>query len=260
VIHIRPDFQQLFDQLGLTEESIFTHPKIAVWRKLSDRENCVLDATFADGRAVRLHIKRYFKRARRQLPVEDELKGYNLLLEHQIPTGVMAAHGTLPDRRSFVIFEDLSGYTPADKLLEAGTPFESILTCTAELAAKLHSANLHHRDLYLCHFMIKPGEKSNTFDTRLIDTARVGELPRFLTRQRWIVKDLAEFLYSTLKHPITQVQRDAWLQHYATCRGMSPIDVLRKSIQRKITWIQRHDERLKKKQPKRNVSVPEKAV
>jgi len=30
-----------------------------------------------------------------------------------------------------------------------------LLTPTAQLAAKLHSAGLHHRDLYLCHFMAK---------------------------------------------------------------------------------------------------------
>ncbi len=60
----------------------------------------------------------------------------------------------------------------------------------------LHNGGLHHRDLYLCHFLGRRDENPQA-DLRLIDAARVRPLPGPLTRRRWIVKDLAQFWYST---------------------------------------------------------------
>src|SRR5205085_11401166 len=133
--------------------------------------------------------------------------------------------GKLIDGRSFTIWQDLAGYTPTDKLVEAGVPFDRLLVPTADLAAQLHRAGLHHRDLYLCHFMVKLGEDAadgaatEATDVRLIDTARVRRLGGLLTRRRWIVKDLAQFWYSTTKLAVTDEQRSAWLKRYAEQRG-----------------------------------------
>src|SRR6185503_11861775 len=113
--------------------------------------------------------------------------------------------GKLADGRSFFVTADLAGYRAADKLIDAGTPFENLLAPTADLAVKLHRAGLHHRDLYLCHFFARVTE--NAVDVRLIDTARVRRLGGFLTRGRWITKDLAQFWYSTISLPITDGQR-----------------------------------------------------
>ena len=122
--------------------------------------------------------------------------------------------------------------------------------------ARLHLAGLHHRDLYLCHFMARlEGGKA---ELRLIDSARVRRLPRLFQRGRWIVKDLAQFWYSTTKLPVTDAERDAWLARYARQRGLSETEQssLRWAIVRKSAWIARHDRRLSAKQPARNVSLP----
>src|SRR6185503_19070606 len=117
--------------------------------------------------------------------------------------------GKLADGRSFFVTADLAGYRAADKLIEAGTPFETLLAPTADLAGKLHRAGLHHRDLYLCHFVAKV-DGANV-DARVIDVARVSRFGRLL-RRRWIVKDLAQFWYSTFAHgaAISDVQRRQW--------------------------------------------------
>jgi hypothetical protein len=250
-------FQPLMRMIGLDAEAVFEHPDVKPWRSIADRQNCTLDVDL-DGRRVRWHVKRYTAvRAPGQTPAEKEVAGIRLLQDATIPTVPLVAWGVLADRRSFVIVDDLADYRPGDKLIEAGgASFDQLLEPTADLAAKLHASGLHHRDLYLCHFFI-PGAPDDASPLRLIDCARVKRLPRLFTRYRWVVKDLAQFWYSTLKHPeITDEQRLAWLRRYAEKAGGADAQRLRSSIARKVAWIGRHDAKLNRAQPNRNISIP----
>jgi len=83
---------------------------------------------------------------------------------------------------------------------------------------------------------------------KLIDAARVGRLGG-LFKQRWIVKDLAQFWYSTLSLAVTDEHRDRWLNRYGG-EGM------KSAILRKVKSIARHDAKLRRAQPKRNISIP----
>jgi hypothetical protein len=250
-IYVMPGWEPVFRELGIDAEAVFTHPEIKPWRTLPDRENCILDATLANGRHVRLHVKRF---PAGHDTSSNELKGQHALLAASIPTLEIVAHGTLEDGRGFVITDDLAGYQAADKLIQTAIDFDRVLIPSADLAAKLHRSGLHHRDLYLCHFFAKV--KGDTVDVKLIDTARVKPLPRALTRQRWIVKDLAQFWYSSLALPIEEKQREQWLARYAASRGIRLTSRLRKAILRKVGWIARHDRKLVKDQPNRNISIP----
>ncbi len=91
---------------------------------------------------------------------------------------------------------------------------------------------------------------------RLIDAARVKRLPSWPFRNRWIVKDLAQFWYSATRLNIREEARRAWLECYSAARGITDIDTLQRSIKRKAAWIERHDTRLRRRQPTRNVSIP----
>jgi heptose I phosphotransferase len=249
-------FQPLMRMIALDADAVFNHPDIRVWRSIPDRENCTLDAE-VDGRRVRWHVKRYSAvRMLGPTPAEREVQGIRLLENAGILTVPLVAWGVLADRRSFVIVDDLVGYQPGDKLLAAGeSAFDKLLEPTADLAAKLHGSGLHHRDLYLCHFFV-PAPPAAAADTRLIDCARVKRLPRLFTRYRWVVKDLSQFWYSTLKHPeITDEQRIAWLRRYAEKTGMN-LDRVHRSVARKVAWIGRHDAKLNRAQPNRNISIP----
>jgi hypothetical protein len=252
-LHVKGGYQPLLRQLSIDADAVFDHPDITCWRKLPDRENCTLDANLPDFGPVRLHIKRYVATRGRTTPADGDVAGHRLLEAASIPTAPLLAHGNLRDGRSFVIFDDLAGYTPADKLIERGTPFEPLIEPTADLAAKLHNAGLHHRDLYLCHFMTKVSD--GVVDLKLIDTARVRKLPSLLS-QRWIVKDLAQFWYSTLKLPISEEQRLRWLARYGARRQTSDLASLQRRIERKARSIARHDTRLHRDRPERDVSVP----
>jgi hypothetical protein len=252
-LHVSADAQPIFRELGIDAEAIFTHPLIKPWRVLPERENCTLDAALTDGRTIRWHVKRFQAVSGPDAPALQEVRGHELLIQNRIPTANLIGWGRLIDGRSFTIFEDLAGYSPADKLVEAGTPFARLLESTADLAAQLHRQGLHHRDLYLCHFFAKI--EADRVDVRLIDSARVRPLPAFITRTRWIVKDLAQFWYSTSTLPITDEQRTEWLDRYTRQRNLNPAS-LRRKIERKVNWIARHDVQLRKQQPNRNISIP----
>lgn len=253
---LAPQYQPAARIVGLDVDNVFDHPEIKVWRSIVDRQNGTLDFADEDGRPHRWHVKRYAAVRGAQTPAEKEVAGIQLLQAADIPTVPLVGWGVLRDGRSFVLVEDLAGYRPGDKLLGAeGITFDRLLAPTADLSAKLHTAGLHHRDLYLCHFFVKPTDEAP--DLRLIDCARVKRLPGFLTRYRWVVKDLSQFWYSTFKHPqITGADRDAWLRRYAARAGIENVERLRRWVERKVAWIARHDVKLHRAQPHRNISIP----
>jgi hypothetical protein len=253
VMHVAPQYQPIFREVGLDAEAIFTHPDIHPWRSLKDRENCTLDVVRAGGSKIRFHIKRFPRAGGMGLPADQEVNGLRALHLEGIPTAPLVGWGKLADRRSFVITQDLHGFDAADKLIQRGLSFDRLLEPTADLAAKLHGAGLHHCDLYLCHFFAKV-DQDHGVDLRLIDAARVARLG--LLASRWIIKDLAQFWYSTLSLHVTQAQRMAWLDRYAAQRKLDSIVKLQRAIEKKSHWIARHDAKLRKRQPDRNISIP----
>src|SRR6185436_4007236 len=247
---VDPRYQPIMRQIGLDAEAVFSHPDIQVWRSIPERENCTLDATL-EGREIRLHIKRYRATRSSRTPADEEVRGIQLLNQHEIPTVPLVGWGRLADGRSFVISEDLKDFRAADNVIAAGFPFDRLIESTADLAARLHGSGLHHRDLYLCHFFVKTA--GDDLELRLIDAARVRQLP-WLFRQRWIVKDLAQFWYSAKKLGIVNDQLIRWLGRYTDKAGniappLGPIEA-------KVSWIAHHDQKLTRSQPNRNISIP----
>jgi heptose I phosphotransferase len=256
IFDIAPRYKALFQSIGLTARGVFTDPRIVVWRSITERQNCTLDIALASGQSIRLHVKRYLPARGYITPAEEEARGIRALEIEGIPTAPLAASGKLSDGRSFIITENLAGYRAADKAVADGLEFEKLLEPTADLAARLHARGLHHRDLYLCHFFVTASDAAGAPELRLIDAARVKRLPGVFTRHRWIVKDLAQFWYSTLALPISDEERVRWLKRYAEGRKLKSAERLQSAIERKARAIGRHDEKLKGAQPTRNVSIP----
>jgi hypothetical protein len=247
-----PGYGSVVRDAGLSAESIFTDPRVRVWRSLPDRENATIDLAIAPRQ--RWHIKRYPKSAGRI--VDSEVEGSRLLASVGVPVAPVICHGRLADGRSFVAIEDLAGFTPLDKWIGRDHPFEPHLKATADLAAKMHAAGVHHRDLYMCHFMVRAAETG--FDLRVIDTARVDRMWNPLTRFRWVVKDLAQFWYSAKSASVSADQRDRWLERYAEQRGPEvDIEKLADAVRQKAGRIARHDVKLNRLQPTRHVSIPD---
>ena len=180
--------------------------------------------------------------------VDDELAGIRLLQQAGIPTVPLVAAGRLNDGRGFLITDDLKGFADADKMVQGGMAFDPLLVPTAELAAKLHVAGLHHRDLYLCHVFaaIDDGKVA----LRLMDAGRVRYLPR-LMRRRWLIKDVAQFIFSLRQVNVGDAVIKAWLSTYEASGGT----VYPGPVHRKATRIGRHDANLRRRQPTRNVAI-----
>jgi heptose I phosphotransferase len=246
---VDPRYQPIMRQIGLDAEAVFSHPDIKVWRSIPERENCTLDAKL-DGGDIRLHIKRYHATRGSQTPADEEARGIGLLKEHEIPTVPLVGWGRIADGRSFVITEDLRDFRAADKAIASGLPFDRLIEATADLVARLHGSGLHHRDLYLCHFFVKTRDD---VELRLIDAARVRRLP-WMFRQRWIVKDLAQFWYSAKQLGIIDDLLIRWLGRYTDNVGKlaPPLG----AIEAKVSWIAQHDRKLNQSQPNRNISIP----
>lgn len=241
---VEPAYAERLRAAGLIDAaSVFELPAIDVWRSITERENCVLDD--AGGR---FHIKRNKKGYG---GVDDEAAKLQLLKAAKVPGVPLAGHGKLNDGRGFLITDNLAGYEDAEVLVKAdAAAIERMIAPTADLAAKLHAGGLHHRDLYLCHFYVAASDPT----VRLMDAGRVGKLPS-LFRRRWLVKDLAQFAYSLRQLDLQPVVFDRWLSEYQS-RGGPAIDAsFRRAIDAKIAWIARHDAKLRRRQPGRNVAI-----
>lgn len=248
---VEAEFQPIFREIGLDADGIYQHPDIKVWRSITERDNCTLDAKLVSGRAIRLHIKRYKLVRATTAPAEEEAQAIRMLETSEVPALKLVGWGKMDDGRSFLITEDLTGYEAADKLVRKGMVFERIAKPIAELAAKLHRANLHHRDLYLCHFFVR----RDPLDIRLIDAARVKRLPGWPFRMRWIVKDLAQLWYSMIQLNIPEPEMQGVIDFYAHSRKLQSSQLLLKKIKSKAARIARHDAKLTQSQPTRNISL-----
>jgi truncated hemoglobin YjbI len=72
-----------------------------------------------------------------------------------------------------------------------------------------------------------------------------------------VVKDLSQFDYSLRRLQVAEAERSAWLERYAAARGDGTTPATyRSAIARKVARIARHDARLNRRQPNRNVSIP----
>jgi len=89
----------------------------------------------------------------------------------------------------------------------------------AVIARTMHEAGLNHRDFYLCHFMLpdrdwRSFKKSGSLQLHVIDLHRVqirkaGGVPR-----RWIIKDIAGLLFSSLDAGITSIDCIRFMRGY----------------------------------------------
>jgi heptose I phosphotransferase len=109
--------------------------------------------------------------------------------------------------RSFLVVRELGGMLPLHEAIPLAYrrmspgPFarwkRDLIRELARIAARLHKLSHFHKDFYLCHFYIPEpdGSDSSPGKVHLIDWHRLGRHSWMF--QRWQVKDLAQFLFST---------------------------------------------------------------
>lgn len=163
-------------------------------------------------------------------PVLGAVNEYNAikaLTKLGVKTMTLAAYGQRgvnpAELESFVITESLE---PAISLEDLSLTWDeqppeialkrALIKRVASITSQLHGHGINHRDLYICHFLLKPDELKALSDVNdvqlyLIDLHRVqirAQVPR-----RWQLKDLAALYFSSLdiglsKHDLLRFIRD----------------------------------------------------
>ncbi len=122
--------------------------------------------------------------------------------------------------QSFVITEDLGDILTLEDVCKAwleSAPNKAdragFLIALAQLAAKLHSAGLVHRDFYLCHFVVKKHAfESGHLNLHLIDLHRMqhGLQPN----SHGVLKDIAGLYFSMQQIGLTEQDLAMFKQSY----------------------------------------------
>jgi heptose I phosphotransferase len=113
-----------------------------------------------------------------------------------------------------------------------------ILENLADITRRMHSAGINHKDYYLCHILMDNSERLYVIDLHRVNVRdKVGK--------RWMVKDLAALLFSSLEVPVTQGQRLAFYKRYMKISRLSADDkTLIRLIVKKCNKIARHTEKM----------------
>jgi len=141
-----------------------------------------------------------------------------------IATMSIAAFGTQgrgPKQQSFIITDEI---TPAVSLEDfcadwPNNPPAHDLKCklidaVADIARKLHTSGMNHRDFYICHFLLTPQTLTNPA-LQLIDLHRTQLRKR--TPRRWIIKDLGGLYFSAMDIGLTQRDVLRFIVRYGRC-------------------------------------------
>ena len=163
------------------------------------------------------------------LGAENEYQAINALDRLGIKTMTLAAYGQRgsnpAELESFVITESLE---PAPSLEDIGLTWaksaaapelkRALITRVASISAQMHRNGMNHRDLYICHFLLKQAEFDaltdvNDLQLYLIDLHRVQirkQVPR-----RWLVKDLAALYFSSMDIGLTKRDLLRFIRDYS---------------------------------------------
>jgi UDP-glucose:(heptosyl)LPS alpha-1,3-glucosyltransferase len=261
----------LADNHLLTFDAVMSCKSGTTVKQVSGLRSTVnLALTDRNGETV-VYLKRYHSRGLRCLaaslagvtPRGTAMDEWNSILAFHrcgIPTMIPLAAGTRKigpaTCESFLITSELAGTERLDHYLarEMVPPLSrnqvmdkrQLIRKLAVLVSRMHRSGFNHRDLYLCHLLVKKTAEEDW-------TIYVADLHRADRRQRvgtrWKVKDLAALNYSADPQCITRTDRLRFMRHYRD--GENPDSSLRRLIRkvlRKTERIRLHDRRLQGKQ------------
>jgi len=162
------------------------------------------------------------------LGAENEYDAIRALKKLGIKTMTLAAYGrrglNIAEQESFVLTESLEPALSLEDFCANWSVDKPLLKLkralikrVAIIARKLHENGLNHRDLYICHFLLKEGELEalgdiNDVQLYLIDLHRVQI--RSETPTRWQVKDLAALYFSSMDIGLNRQDFLYFIHHY----------------------------------------------
>ncbi len=254
-LKINRQYRELLQLNQLTSaESLWNLTGESVKNVLKERgtERCLLRDP--QGNEQEFFIKRYLPiPLREKLKNSLTLKPFNFTAQeeweaiiafhhYELPTMVPVAVAQLPDGRSCNLTLGIKNYKRASEWLPQLADVERkerFITRCAEYIGKMHSYGLAHQDCYLVHLFIVEDEDDQIY---LIDLQRV--LRRDKLQRRWLIKDLAQLLFSGKEYLNREQLEHFWTTYCDIVRKKHPdIERLKAGIIRKAERIRRHDEK-----------------
>jgi heptose I phosphotransferase len=142
------------------------------------------------------------------LGASNEFEACRGLAEAGIAAPVVAAYalsrGNLASRQSFVLCDELAGYTSLEDctdLWHTQAPDlrlkQRVLYAVADFARRFHAQGFIHRDFYICHLLAEDAHyATGQVSLAVLDLHRARRFDKI--PQRWLKRDLAALLFSTM--------------------------------------------------------------
>ena len=224
---LREDVQPVFGDGDLLEQAfdLTGEPYRDVAGRRTLRVNLINQFFF-----VKLHygvgwgevVKNWLQFKRPVVGAENEYVVCRALAEVGIRAPVVAAYarssGLAPHRRSFVLCDELSDHSNLEEVAldwlkhpPSSAQLRGLLKSVALFAQRFHAEGFIHRDFYLCHLLIRNPDlanlDANAVELGVLDLHRARRFKQI--PDRWLKRDLAALLFSTMDLPLTQ---RAWLR------------------------------------------------
>ena len=262
-LFINKDFSEFLDASGLHSFDNF------MWLEGMIIKSAVRERSTQriDVEGVTLYIKKHFfpgireilknfLRLRFPLGALNEWRALLAFHAHNIPTMMPICAGSRTflwriEKESFLLTGDLGDTTRLNDFFKenSATPCRGkllerkrgILKNLADITRKMHSAGINHKDYYLCHILMDNRERLYVIDLHRVNVRdKIGK--------RWMIKDLAAMLFSSLEVPVTHGQRLAFYKRYMQTSRLSADDkTLIRLIVKKCNKIARHTEKMYRK-------------
>ena len=262
-LFVNKDFSEFLDASGLASVDDFMQlegvvVKSAVRERSTQRLNL---------EGVTVYVKKHFFPGVREvlksflrfkfpLGALNEWQALLAFHAHNIPTMTPICAGRKPllgkiEKESFLLTENLGEASRLDDFLKRNSAIpcrgkvletkKRILENLADITRRMHSAGINHRDYYLCHILMDNRERLYVIDLHRVNARdKVGK--------RWMVKDLAALLFSSLEVPVTHGQRLAFYKRYMQISRLATDDKsLIRLIVKKCNKIARHTEKMYRK-------------
>lgn len=231
IIEITPEFQNKLT--GEISISRFLSQTGRIYRNLRDRKTLRFECA-NKGYFIKIHYgvgwREIFKNlSQGKLPVlgaKNEYRAIKRLKRLGISTMTFAGYGhrgwNPASLQSFLITEELADTISLEDLCRSWktTPplpsfKKALIKNVAEITKTLHESGINHRDLYICHFLLKTDclDSPGPANCYLIDLHRAqirNKAPR-----RWKIKDLSALYYSSLEIGLNQRDLFRFIESYS---------------------------------------------
>ena len=271
-IIVNNEYASLLSQNKLIDFTTLMHYQNGTIVKQAVKERSTVRLTLKDCRGeIGAYLKRYrspdfkariFSLLKFSFPKSAMDEWKNILAFHarglptMIPLSVGLKKHSALKKDSFLLTREIEGVEPLEHYLprHLSPPLTShtikekrdLIKEVALLVRRMHLSGINHRDLYLCHILVKKGQHNN-WNIYFADLHRVDR--RKKVGLRWQVKDLAALNYSADKKLITRTDRLRFLTCY---RGSNKLDaksgMFIKKILKKTAKIRSHDLKLRNRE------------